>query len=97
MLAVTMDRYHCFKVLVAHWCPTFCDPMDYNPPGSSVLGDSSSKNTGLGCCALLQWIFPTQGIEPRSPALQADFLQSEPPGKPILESGFAQIKVFLCP
>ena len=25
---------------------------------------------------------PNQGIEPRSPALQADALTSEPPGKP---------------
>ena len=27
--------------------------------------------------------FPNPGIEPRSPALQADSLLSEPPGKPI--------------
>ena len=25
------------KVLVAQLCPTVCDPMDYSPPGSSVL------------------------------------------------------------
>ena len=29
---------------------------------------------------------PNPGIEPRSPALQADALPSEPPGKPILQS-----------
>ena len=29
---------------------------------------------------------PDPGIEPRSPALQADALQSEPPGKPIKET-----------
>ena len=29
-----------------------------------------------------QGIFPTPGIEPRSPALQADSLPSEPQGKP---------------
>ena len=29
---------------------------------------------------------PDPGIEPRSPALQADALTSEPPGKPGLES-----------
>ena len=28
---------------------------------------------------------PNPGIEPRSPALQADALTSEPPGKPILK------------
>ena len=42
-------------------CLTLCDPMDYNPPGSSVHGDSPGKNTGVGCHALLQRIFPTQG------------------------------------
>ena len=25
-------------VLVIQSCPTFCDPMDYSPPGSSVHG-----------------------------------------------------------
>ena len=38
--------------------------MDYSPPGSSVLGDSPGKNTGVGCNALLQGIFPTQGSNP---------------------------------
>ena len=31
-----------------------------SPPGSSVRGDSPGKNTGVGCHALLQEIFPTQ-------------------------------------
>ena len=35
--------------------------MDYSLPGSSVHGDSLDKNTGVGCYALLQGIFPTQG------------------------------------
>ena len=35
-------------------------PMDCNPPGSSVPGDSPGKNTGVGCHALLQGIFRTQ-------------------------------------
>ena len=33
-------------------------------PGSSVHGDSPDKNTGMGCHALLQGIFPTQGLNP---------------------------------
>ena len=33
----------------------------YSPLGSSVHGDSPGKNTGVGCHALLQGIFPTQG------------------------------------
>ena len=38
--------------LVAQSCPTLCSPVDCSPPG---------KNTGEGCHALLQGIFPTQG------------------------------------
>ena len=33
-----------------------------SPPGSSVHRDSPSKNIGVGCYALLQGIFPTQGL-----------------------------------
>ena len=43
---------------------TLCDPMDCCPPGSSVHEDSPGKNTGVGCHALLQEIFPTQGSNP---------------------------------
>ena len=41
--------------------------MDYSPPGSTVHGDSSVKNTGVGSCSLLQGIFPTQGSNPGLP------------------------------
>ena len=37
-------------------CPTFCNPVDCSPPGSSVHRDSPGKNTGVGCQALLQGI-----------------------------------------
>ena len=53
--------------LVAQLHPTLCHPMDCSPPGSSVLGDSPGKNTGVGCHALLQGIFPTQGSNPGLP------------------------------
>ena len=42
-------------------CLSLSDSMDYSPPGSSAHGDSPSKNTEVGCYALLQEIFPTQG------------------------------------
>ena len=51
--------------LVTQSCPTLCDPMDCSLPGSSVHGDSPRKNTGVGCHALLQGIFPTRGSNPR--------------------------------
>ena len=44
--------------------------------------NSLGKNTGVGCHALLQGIFPTQGSNPDLLHLQADSLPSEPPGKP---------------
>ena len=48
--------------LVTQWCLTLCDPMDWGPPGFSVHEDSPGKNTGVGCHALLQGIFTTQGL-----------------------------------
>ena len=46
-------------VLVPQSCPTLCDPTDCRPPASP------GKNTGVGCHALLQGIFPTQGLNTR--------------------------------
>ena len=61
---------------VAQSCLPLCNPMDDTVHGILQAGilewDSS---------CLLQEIFPTQGIEPRSPALQVDSLPSEPPGR----------------
>ena len=51
--------------LVAQSCPTLCDLMKCSPPGSAIHGDSPGKNTGVGD-------LPNPGIEPTSPALQAD-------------------------
>ena len=53
--------------LVVQSCPTLCDPIDCSPPGYSVQGHSPGKNTRVGCHALLQGIFPTQGSNPGLP------------------------------
>ena len=45
--------------LVTQSCLTLCNPMDCSLPSSSDHGDSPGKNTGVGCHALLQGIFPT--------------------------------------
>ena len=67
------------KVLVAQSCPTTGDPMDcrlrllcpWNSPG---------KSTGVGSMPFSRW-FSQPRDQTRSPALQADCLLSEPPGK----------------
>ena len=68
------------KVLVAQSCLTLCDPVACSPPGSPVHG--------IFWARILEWVtIPSPGnlhdlgIEPRSPALQADSLLSEPLGE----------------
>ena len=68
------------SVLVAQSCPTLCDPMDCGLPGSSVHGIFYQGYwSGLPFPSPGDLLNP--GIEPGSPALQADILPSEPPGK----------------
>ena len=74
-------------MLVGQSCPTLCNPMDCSLPGSSP-----GKNTGVGCHALLQGNLPNPGTEPGSPALQADSLSSETPGKP---SNYSKLSDFI--
>ena len=68
------------EVLVTQSSLTLFDPMDCSLPGSSVDGIFQAR--------MLEWVafpspgdLPNPGIEPRSPALEADSLPSEPPGK----------------
>ena len=53
-----------YLCLIIQSCPTVCDPVACGPQGFSIHGDSPGKNTGVGCHALLQGIFPTQGLNP---------------------------------
>ena len=61
---MTCEEALCMRAKSLQSCPTFCDPMNFSLPGSSVHGDSPGKNTGVGCHALLQGIFQTQGSNP---------------------------------
>ena len=76
---------------VAQSCLTLCNPMDCSPPGSSVHGILQAR--------IPEWVAmpssrgssrpedpPDPGMEPGSPALQADSLPSEPPGIPVLRN-----------
>ena len=51
-----------FVLQCAQTCLTLYNPRDFNLPDSSVQGDSPSKNTGMGCHAFLQGIFPNPGV-----------------------------------
>ena len=69
------------KVLAAQSCPALYNRLDYSSTGFSVFGIFQER--------ILEWVaFHSPGdlsnprIEPWSPTLQANFLPSEPPGKP---------------
>ena len=66
------------KMLVAQPCPTLCNPMDYNLPGSSVP-EFSKQEYWSGLPFLSPGDLPDPGIEPGFPALKVDYLPSEPP------------------
>ena len=48
--------------LVAQLCPTLLRPYGLQPARLLCPWDSPGKNTGAGCHAFLQEIFPTQGL-----------------------------------
>ena len=82
-----MHKYSSVRVRInlLQLYPTLYNPMDCGPPGSSVHGDSAGKNSGVGCHALLQGIFPTQGSNPGLLCLlhcQTGSLPLVPLGKP---------------
>ena len=67
-------------MFIAYSCPTLCDPMDCSPPGSSVHEISQTRILG-GLPFPSPGDLPDPGIEPGSPALQADTSPSEPRGE----------------
>ena len=64
------------KELVAQSCRTLCDPMDYSPPGFTVHGILQARILKLIAFPSPGGL-PDPGMEPGSPALQADSLPSE--------------------
>ena len=64
-------------MLAAQLYLTIWDPMDCSPPGSSIRGILQAR--------ILEWVaispgdLPHPGIEPGSPAWQADSLPPKPP------------------
>ena len=60
-------------------CLTLCNPLDYSPPGSSFMG-LTNKEYWSGLPFPSPGDLPIPGIEPGSPALQADSLPFKLPG-----------------
>ena len=56
----------------------------YSLPGSFVPGDSPGRNTRVGCHALLQGIFPTQGSNPGLPHSRQILYHLSHQGSPII-------------
>ena len=84
-LTANGSRRQCHVLSCVSCVQFLCNPMDCSPPGSYVHGDSPDKNTGVGCHALLQGIFLTQGSNPHLLCLmhwQVGSLSLAPPGKP---------------
>ena len=82
-------KYYYNKYLHAKslwFCLTLCNPVNSSPPGFSVHGIFSAKNTGVGSCALLQGISLNQGSNPHLLCLQhwqAGSLPLAPRRKPL--------------
>ena len=74
-----------YCAMLSHLVVSVCNSINYSFPGFSVHRDSPGKNIGVGCHALLQGIFLTQGSNPSLLYLlhwQAGSLPLIPPGKP---------------
>ena len=84
------------KEEISQSCLTLCDPMGYSLQGFSVHGIFQAR--------ILEWDafsspggLPNPAIKPRSPALQADVLLSEPRGKPSIYFLWKNIYLGLMP
>ena len=74
----------CCCCSVASTCPTFCDPVDCSPPGSSVHGVLQAR--------ILWWVaLPRGSSQPRDQTpifyvscFAGRFFTTEPPGKPVV-------------
>ena len=79
--------------LVIWLCLAPWNPLDCDPPGSFMHWNSPGKNTGVDYPCPPPGNLPNPGIELRSPALQVDYLLSEPPGKP-MNPGVGSLSLF---
>ena len=60
------ETAHWPEILFGRWCLSVYSLRPHRPRPARLLcpGDSPGENTGVGCHALLQGTFPTQGLNP---------------------------------
>ena len=80
----TLSNNEDLLLLVTQLCLTVCDPMDCSLPGSPTM-EFSKQEYWIGLPFSSPGDLSDPGIEPRSPALQADSLPVEPPGNSKLD------------
>ena len=71
-----------FSCLVAKLCLTLLWPHGLYPTRLFCPWDFPGKNTGVGCQALLQGIFPTQGLNPGLPHCRWSLYRLSQQGSP---------------
>ena len=99
-MSIEFSRQEYWLCLVAKSCLTLCNRMDCGLLGASVHGDSPVKNTGVGCHALLQRIFPTQGSNQGLPHCRWIFYcvsHQGSPRRPAAAAATAAKLLQLCP
>ena len=89
-LILWIPLHHSFSEAAAQSCLTLCNPMDRGAWQAAVLG-FSRPDYWSGSSSPSPRDLPNPEIEPGPPALQADSLSSEPPGK---SSGAAKLPTF---
>ena len=75
------------RVRMELYLVALCNHMDCSPPSSSVRGFSPGKNTGVDFYALLQGIFPIQGLNPGLQHCKRNLYWLSHQGSPRIELG----------
>ena len=87
VISLLKEEVNTKKKKWAQSCPTLCNPVDCSLQGSSLSMEFSRREYWSGLPFHSPGDLPDPGIEPRSPALQAESLTSEPKWKGYGKSG----------
>ena len=96
-VSVSQWPFHVCVCSGTQLCLTLCHPTDCSLAGSSAHRIFPGKNTGVGCCFLLQWIFPPDGSNPHLlNCRQILYRQSHVGIFPVLTTGLHLYSLILC-